>query len=128
MHWRPHLPENCPPEDAKQANGTFYRLVSKRGSQFQDFLSYRELGREPDISIPECEFCAVSIFSEIEGIKSLIRQAPGLKKTKLLAKGSLLAKHGKIKNTPSSTHDSHHSWWIPEDMDPSDSFRLMEFP
>lgn len=42
MQWKPHLPDDCPPDDAYPTNERVYRLADKADLDEQDFLSYRE--------------------------------------------------------------------------------------
>lgn len=134
MKWRDHLPNECPPDDAIPTNGVVYRLASRKNFDESDFLSYREM--YPDghwDGVPECIACGLSVFTEIAGIERLLRRVPGKKrskshKVKKVIEGKLTPKHGKMKNTPSTTHKSHHTWWIPVGEEPWKVFRLIELP
>lgn len=128
MPWRNHLPDNCPPDDAKIPSGTFYRLINGARPKAKDFLSHRELYPDREFKEPECEVCGVSVFAEIEGIKQLLRRTPALRKRKRLAKGEPQEDCGIAKHTPSYTHKSHHTWWIPDDVDPSPLFTVVPMP
>jgi hypothetical protein len=128
MQWRAHLPENCPPEDAVDAVGEFYRLISGTTPKAADFLSYRELYPDREFLVPECQAGGLSIYPTLEGISGLIRRIPALRKKKKLAKAVLEPELGKIKNTPSGNDPTHHTWWIPEQAEPWKVFHIENWP
>jgi hypothetical protein len=124
--WREHLPSDCPPEDAISANGLVYRLVDKVNFDEQDFFSYRELYPERQWDgITECVAGGISIYTDIEGIHRLRRRVKSMRHKKLIA-GQLEPTHGKMKHTPSETHISHHTWWIPLEAKPWEVFELIQ--
>jgi len=98
MKYRPHLPDDCPPKDAKSVFSFVYRMISGEVPVPEDFLSFREL--KPDKSYPsDCIASGLSVYTEIEGIKRLKRRIPRFRKMKA-AKANLNPEHGTMKNTP----------------------------
>lgn len=126
VYWRKHLPDDCPPEDAISTNGLVYRLADKINFDEHDFLSYRELypSRQWE-GVSECVAGGISIYTNIEGVHRLKRRVKTMKHKPIL-KGFLTPTHGKMKHTPSETHPSHHTWWIPEDETPWDVFKVVQ--
>lgn len=124
MNWRDHLPDGCPPDDALPAHGLVYRLVNKINFDSKDFLSRREEKPDGEWDVSECVAGGVSIYTELHGIKRLQEMVPAMRRKKI-TKGILDAKHGKMKNTPSQTHSSHYTWWIPTDSQPWKVFQLV---
>jgi hypothetical protein len=90
----------------------------------KDFLSYKEEGRKWD-GVVECTVSGISIFTDIEGIKQLFRRVKSTRNKPIL-RGVLTPEHGKMLHTPSGTHQSHHTWWIPIDVAPWETFEVME--
>lgn len=123
MIWKKHLPQNCPPDDAVETQGIVYRLVKQRSITPEDFLSYRELNPDKLYDLSECIVGGISIYTELEGVQKLQSKVPAMKKRKI-AKGFLQPQHGKMKNTPSETHPSHNTWWIPLDEKPWEVFNV----
>lgn len=46
VEWFELLPEQCPPEDAQQCDGYYYRIANGNPAQSVDFFSQRRL--QPD--------------------------------------------------------------------------------
>lgn len=106
MKFRSHIPENCPPEDARMSSGQVYRMVKEAPSP-EDFLSFREL--KPDKAYLCCFVCL---------------RVPRFRKMNV-ALGELDENQGKMKNTPSRLHESHHTWWLAEDIEPWTFFAVV---
>lgn len=112
MQWKPHLPDDCPPDDAYPTNERVYRLADKADVDEQDFLSYREL--YPDRQwegVSDCVASGISVYTDPEGIRQLQRRVKSMRRKQVIS-GVLTPNHGKMKHTPSETHPSHHTWWI----------------
>ena len=67
VEWFELLPEQCPPEDAQQCDGYYYRIANGNPAQSVDFFSQRRL--QPDkvfkgLGVDECITRAVSLFSD----------------------------------------------------------------
>ena len=126
MRWKPHLPNDCPPEDADLTSGQVYRLADKADFDEHDFLSYRELYPERQWEgVTECVAGGISVYTDIEGIRQLRRRVKSMRRKKVIS-GILTPNHGKMKHTPSETHPSHHTWWIPTDEKPWRAFQLVQ--
>jgi hypothetical protein len=125
MRFRSHLPNDCPPEDAKGTIGVVYRMIDGDTPESKDFLSFRELN--PTKSYPsDCIASGLSVYTQPEGIRQLRSRVPRFRKMKV-AQGNLQPEHGKMKNTPSNLHLSHHTWWIADDCEPATFFAVVEF-
>lgn len=107
--WFEELPEQCPPKDAKDCNGYFYRIANGDPAQSADFFSQRRLAPEKVFmgkGIDECIVRAVSLFANIEDAKKRLK-LPKFKNANI-AIVELHSKDGVIKKTFA---DSHYSWW-----------------
>lgn len=63
--WFETLPEQCPPTDAEQCEGYYYRIANGNPATTEDFFSQRKM--QPDkvfkgLGIDECVTRAVSLF------------------------------------------------------------------
>lgn len=63
--WFEALPEQCPPTDAAQCNGYYYRIANGNPATTEDFFSQRKL--QPDkvfkgLGIDECIARAISFI------------------------------------------------------------------
>lgn len=126
MDWPTFYPEDCPPEDAVLANGTVYRLVGNNIINEYDFWSQREL--RPDATfrdVTECQACGVSVFTDLAEIEAVNRNPYMRRKKKKIAVGHLDASMGEMKHTPSRQNRSHHTWWIPANIDPTANFEAI---
>lgn len=115
--WFESLPELCPPKDAKDCNGDFYRIANGNPTQSADFFSQRRLAPDKVFKgkgIDECIARAVSLFANLEDAKKRLK-LPKFKRANI-AIVELHAKDGVIKKTFA---DSHHSWWRTKDFDVS---------
>ncbi len=109
MEWFEVLPEQCPPSDAKQCEGCYYRIANGNPATTEDFFSQKKL--QPDIifrglGIDECVTRAVSLFSE-KGEAERRLKLPKFKKANI-ALVTLEPKDGMIKKTFGI---AHYSWW-----------------
>lgn len=113
--WPASFPSNCPPGDAVDANGRFYRLVDVAPPTADDFLSLSELvaagKRKPRKRIDLCEAAGVSIFADAQDLQRIRLMAPFA--DCFVAVGDIDGS-GKLKPTPRGPSDSHHTWWVPE--------------
>jgi hypothetical protein len=99
-------PENCPPADALDADGTVYRLVRHEPPQDSDLATHRELGRLPQA--PSCLRCGISVFRELRDAVHQRQVFPKL--GNLIAKTTLQADHGKTRLTE-GRQPTHTTWW-----------------
>lgn len=115
--WFEILPEQCPPVDAKQCKGYYYRIANGNPATTEDFFSQRKL--QPDkifkgLGIDECITRAVSLFSEKEEAERRLK-LPKFKKASI-ALVELKPKDGMIKKTFGI---AHYSWWRTTDFNVS---------
>jgi hypothetical protein len=130
------FPTNCPPDDAKDAEGIVYRVVRKsppKKLSHKDYISYRESqpNRIWDDGGCECCRCAVSVITEYEEIPILLDLLFGFipgKRTSSVTRGCLNPNLGVMRHSPRDGMDSHHDWWVPEGVDPSSVFEYIELP
>lgn len=120
MQWPDFFPEGCPPDNARPANGDVFRLISAARPKEKDFKSYWELGRATD----SCVSCGLSVYTDSSDILRLFNRIPGLRKKKVII-GTLKPEMGQIKKT-ANYERSHHTWWLPEGIQPWFSFQVVE--
>jgi hypothetical protein len=99
--------------------GDYYRMVFYHNkTRKRDFLSPHDRKIKPELeeTVP-CLRRSISLYSKIEDAKNQYYQHPGLP-YRYIAKIHLPGKHGIIHQTPEN-NDSHHDWWIPEGVDPT---------
>ncbi|MEH2356492.1 hypothetical protein [Nostoc sp.] len=130
MTYSKHFPpDDCPPSQSDIASGQFYRFIKKAHERPhpKDFLSWRQEfpDKECPVGLCECQACGVSIHSSLDDAKNLSLRIPRFKNMKI-AKGMLSGGLGRTKHTPSRHEKSHHTWWIPEDSEPSKVFELID--
>ena len=121
--WPDYFPEGCPPLEATSARGVVLRVVANDPPSAQDFLAWCvENGRL--IKTKPCQSCSISVFDNMDGVRSLQRRVPA-HRGKPVASGDLLESMGVTKPTPSRVSPSHRSWWLPDGIDPSPAFRVV---
>lgn len=107
LKWFEELPKECPPNDAKCANGDrYYRLVSNLDNALNELVSQRIEHPNKQFNQDECICHAVSIFLQKEDCERM-KKFPRHKK-KVLFDFILKNGDGLIKKT---FRDSHYSWW-----------------
>ena len=116
-------PEGCPPADAVDANGDFFRLAHANPPSSEDYKTYAELGIFPDRD--RCLRCGLSVFSNAKGAVSLyqymMKRHPGaVDLGKYVARLGLHPTDGKVKQT---NRPPHHTWWMHEGTDRAATFR-----
>jgi len=115
--WFEDLPEQCPPNDAKDCNGDFYRIANGDPAQSADFFSQRRLAPDKVFKgkgIDECIARAVSLFANLDDAKKRLK-LPKFKRANI-ALVELRPKDGMMKKTFA---DSHYSWWRTKDFNVS---------
>jgi hypothetical protein len=105
--WPAHFPKQCPPDDASEAMGKLFRLISIDGPKEFDFQSPYE--REPSggRTGSECLARGLSVLRTQEDLKEAI---PALRK-KQVAEANLALGAGLLKETPSKNCAGHCTWW-----------------
>ncbi|MBO4827732.1 MAG: hypothetical protein J5506_10970 [Prevotella sp.] len=109
MDWYEQLPPLCPPTDAVQCGGTFYRIAKGNPAKDVDFFSQRKMQPNKvftNLGIDECIARSISLFSEVNDAVRRLR-LPKFRNAKV-AEVVLQPKDGMMKKTFS---DSHYSWW-----------------
>lgn len=112
--WPDWFPSDCPPAQAREAVGRFYRLVDDVTPTEQDFWSARELvaagikRRQHWSDDQEWKAVACSVYADLKDAQSA-RDSFGALKAKVIAGGDIDGP-GKVLDTPSQGN-SHHSWW-----------------
>jgi len=116
MKWPEFFPDSCPPQDSSSATGIVYRLINGQVPKEYDFKPYRQLYPDRVFDIPECQACSLSVYTDKADVVRLKKRIPATRNKKV-ACGSLNSSCGKLKPTPSK-ENSHHSWWVPTDLQP----------
>lgn len=128
MQWPDYFPNDCPPQDAQPATGDVYRLVKQNPPESKDFIPLREKKTSEDFGEKECQACGLSVLGSAEDALRMRKRARGMEK-RLIAKGTLNLCLGKIKHTPSSRYGkSHHTWWVPTEVEPWSVFHVVQIP
>jgi hypothetical protein len=125
MNWPNHLPKDCPPQDAQDASGEIYRLVNHSPPHSDDFRSWREenVGKALPNGVTECQAGGLSVYRNKMDACRTIRRIPRFKKAQP-ALGVLAPSLGKILCTPSREGQSHHTWWVPVNIQPWTIFQI----
>lgn len=100
-------PKNCPPNEAQDASGVYYRVGKSNPPATADFKSHVEMNKKSRGD--ECIRNGLSVFSKQEEARHLIQIFPMLGSH--VYQGELQAEHGKVKPTPSDQNPSHTTWW-----------------
>jgi hypothetical protein len=113
--WPNSYPPACPPGDAVDAEGEFFRIVDAEPPVESDFWNHHERAAEGMITrrtwSDGCEAAGLSVLQDLEEAKNL-REAVGPMRSKKIAHGSLSGS-GVMKASPRSKSQSHHTWWRP---------------
>ena len=115
--WFEELPEQCPPEDAIECRGIYYRIANGTPATSEDFFSQRKL--QPDKifkgeGIDDCILKSISLFSDRNEIAKRMKKPKFKKAVKNEVK--LKTKDGMMKKTFGF---AHYSWWRTNDFDVS---------
>ncbi|WP_299492913.1 hypothetical protein [Acaryochloris sp. IP29b_bin.137] len=118
-----HLPESCPPPDALDPSFKVYYLSKNYPVTKNDCRSLRE--RQPMKRFPtnskECQACGLSCFTDLKEAE-LAKKFPNLKGMDVY-EAKLFPNIGKIKSTPASSGNSHHTLWPYQQAKPWKEFR-----
>lgn len=116
--WPDYYPKDCPPSEAEEANGTYYRMVHGDPIVDDDFRPVRIENPHRDVRGKECEACAVSLYGQRDdAIK--IRKYPA-HRHKLVAIGEITGQGLMVRSRTSS----HVDWWVPSNTVPVPMFRI----
>ena len=122
--WFEELPEQCPPEDAKECNGIYYRIANGNPATSTDFFSQKKL--QPDKvfigkGIDDCIVKSISLFSDRKEIEKRMK-LPKFRKG-VIAEVRLEPKDGLIKKT---FGNAHYSWWRTNEFEVSQA-KVLEY-
>ena len=122
--WFEELPEQCPPEDAKECNGIYYRIANGNPATSADFFSQKRL--QPDKiftgeGIDDCIVKSISLFSDRKEIEKRLK-LPKFRKG-VIAEVRLEPKDGMIKKTFGA---AHYSWWRTNEFEVSQA-KVLEY-
>ena len=122
--WFEELPEQCPPEDAKECNGIYYRIANGSPATSADFFSQKRL--QPDKiftgeGIDDCIVKSISLFSDRKEIEKRLK-LPKFRKG-VIAEVRLEPKDGMIKKT---FGNAHYSWWRTNEFEVSQA-KVLEY-
>lgn len=123
--WPDYYPDNCPPRDALRCAGVVYRLTAPHPGP-EDFKPH--LITLPNPVRPyscRCQAAGLSVYTVVDDVRLAARMPGPRKRGLVVAKGELDAACGVIKATPRD-ENSHHTWWLPSDVDPSGRFCVQE--
>ena len=113
-------PDQCPPNDAVDADGIVFRIVKTDPITAADMASHHETGKL--LKAPPCLRCGLSVFRELQDAFHQRQLFPKL--GKLIAKAALQAAHGKTKLTE-GRQPTHTTWWPYEGVDRASLFALV---
>lgn len=116
-------PNNCPPSDAVDANGDYFRLVFSDPPSKRDFQSYAELGLRHHED--ECLRCGLSVFRAASDAARLYRymrkrHPKGVNLGHLVARLELSSVDGK---TGQTRRQAHFTWWPYAETNRATTFR-----
>lgn len=130
MGFASHFPLYCPPDAARPANHTVYRFFDKLPPKLKELRSHKERDLEREVTEEyddECDYCSVSVYTNLIDMKKLSEAIPDLKRKKI-GQCVLNNNDGVILNTPTNAEEkygvleSHHSWWKQEGCNFTDRF------
>lgn len=114
-------PDGCPPKEAEDADGLYFRIGKSNPPADNDFKSHEEMGKQ--LGGDECMRRGLSVFGEIEDARHLMHIFPKI--GSYVYSAQLQPKDGKIKPTPSRKHPSHITWWPYSGIERASLFRLV---
>jgi len=108
----PQFPDDwgadCPPADATDAGGTYYRRVLHAPPTAEDFRSIVEMRSRRVSAALMCQARGLSVFTVLEDALDYAERYPD--SGNLIAKAVLDGTDGRTKPTPSQGN-SHTTWW-----------------
>ena len=125
LTWPADLPEDCPPDTALPADGTYYYIVKNDPPKPEDFVSgyHKNPNRwETNISkglADRCQTMGISIYPDI-GTAIFYAESNRRRIGDKVARVTLTPDAGKILRTPSRRSSNHHTWWKYEEFKPAE--------
>ena len=111
--WFENLPEGCPPSDAEECCGRYYRIASGNPVKACDFFSQRMMQPLKDFGeINACIARSLSLFDTLEAAERRLK-LPKFKQARIVSV-DLSSEDGVIKKTFGK---SHYSWWRTKNFD-----------
>lgn len=95
--------EGCPPADAVDADGEFFRVVKQNPCVADDFKTHAEMGSQRKAC--PCLRVGLSVLADIEHARHYRDKYPSL--GNMIASGKLSSDHGRIK----AGKNGHVTWW-----------------
>ena len=127
-NWPSDFPEDCPPEQASPANGTYYRIVKNDPPEPDDFVSlYRQNRRRAENIVKagmrsQCEIMGLSVYADIDDAIQCALRYPRIGDR--IASLSLAPESGKVLHT-GGAFKSHSTWWKVEEFDATIEGRIV---
>jgi ribosomal protein S27AE len=111
---KPELcPNDCPPDAATSASGTYYRMVKECPPSSTDFKSYLEEGKKIVDERKKCLACGLSVFKSIYDARHHQNLFPA--KNLSIAEANFKSEDGTTLDTPSRQYPNHATWWPQQD-------------
>lgn len=117
MQFPKNWPPDCPPAEAQDAQGEYFRVASNNPPGVDDFKSYAELGKLPKAD--PCKRVGLSLLRKFDDAIHQTELFP--KHGKLIFRGDLNSSHGKTLLTK-GTLPTHTTWWPFEGIDRATPF------
>jgi hypothetical protein len=125
MIWPIFYPENCPPSDAEDAEGIIFRLMQSIPPTENDLKAHVQLHPDQDFGTKHCQACGLSVYRSFYDAVRLQNRIPAYRAMRI-AKADLSPREGKLLHTPSRPGASHHTWWIPRDINVENLFSIAD--
>ncbi len=128
-NWPADFPEDCPPEQAISADGTYYRIVRNDPPEPSDFVSVYHLDRRrAEVVIrngrrTQCETMGLSVYADRNDAAACARRFKNIGDK--IARVTLTPESGKILKTEGG-YPSHYTWWKELSFEASSSVQLVE--
>ena len=128
-NWPADFPEDCPPEQAAPADGTYYRIVRNDPPDASDFVSVYHLNRrraERAIRRGErtqCETVGLSVYADRNDAVECAISFKGIGDK--IARVDLSPEAGKMLKTDGG-YPSHYTWWKERSFEATRSVQSVE--
>lgn len=106
MNFPEHWPPHCPPDDAQDAQGVYFRVVADNLPTADSFKSYAELGLAT--AAHPCKRLGLSVLRTLDDAIHQTRLFP--KHGRYVCRADLAPEHGKTLATR-GTLPTHTTWW-----------------
>ena len=113
--WPVDFPADCPPGEASDAFEPLYRIVKANPPVPSDFESAYHKRRAIKGDVTQCQAMGLSVYTDIDDAVECARTCPKNGRNIAL----LTFKNGSAKVSPTKGRfKSHHTLWIPEEVNP----------